>query len=419
MNETRITRIINNHIRSAVIMPCTILILPICSTLTYANVATDEYKPGNPIYDRWDQFYQIEQTDPQQASKILIELTQLTPTDLKVWKSLMYLQIKENKLEQALLSAQRASALAPEDEQLQLQQAYLLNQLHRDREALPIFQQLSQSKQADIAEKSKQAVQNLTPSSAPQSTFADVYFAPSYESRFDTGIFPLKLRYGKNLAQGQAQVYGFVSFNRDTQSTGLSHDSSAETKIFDENAVVAGLGVNYQPWRSIPMRLYAEVGGSYDLIDRPEKNNAQETRSKFRESVTAGVTGYQEWYANPSVENRHILNDYFTDFYGNLATYSREDYNVIGDFRLRSGLNLYRGDVGTVQGYFKVHALADSEGENYNNLVEIGPGIAWQPFNYMPIKFRLERLHGWYLKDSSNPDTYNNTRVEMVLYKDF
>ena len=66
------------------------------------------YKPGNPIYDRWDQFYKIEQSQPENAEKILIELGQLTPQDIKVWKSLTYLQIRLNKQNEAIQSVRKA-----------------------------------------------------------------------------------------------------------------------------------------------------------------------------------------------------------------------------------------------------------------------------------------------------------------------
>jgi hypothetical protein len=177
----------------------------------------------------------------------------------------------------------------------------------------------------------------------------------------------------------------FLNLNRDTKSKG-----GVRPEIIDENAVTVGVGANYQPWQSIPIRAYLEVGGSYDLIDR--------NRDKFRESVVGGVTGYQEWYANPTIEHRTVWNDYFTDLYGNVASYSREDYNVIADLRLRSGFNVYRGEAGTVQAYGKLHTLADSKGENYNNLFEYGVGVAWQPFNYVPVKLRVERLYGDYFK---------------------
>ncbi|ENX20713.1 hypothetical protein F892_02736 [Acinetobacter vivianii] len=365
------------------------------------------YKPGNPIYDRWDKFYKIEQSQPEEAEKILIELGQLTPQDIKVWKSLTYLQIRLNKQNEAIQSVRKAEQLAPQDEQLKLQEAYLLNQQKRNKEALVIFKDLSASSDPEMASKAQQAVQNLSASAVP-STFKDVYFAPSYESRYDDFIFPLKMRYGKNLDNGRAQVYGFVNLNRDTKSKG-----GVRPEIIDENAVTVGVGANYQPWLSIPVRAYLEVGGSYDLIDR--------NRDKFRESVVGGVTGYQEWYANPAVEQRTIWNDYFTDLYGNVASYSREDYNVIADLRLRSGFNVYRGEAGTVQAYGKLHTLADSEGENYNNLFEYGAGVAWQPFNYVPVKLRVERLYGRYFKDAlaDGTDTYNNTRTELVFYKSF
>lgn len=365
------------------------------------------YKPGNPIYDRWDKFYKIEQSQPRDAEKILLELGQLTPLDIKVWKSLTYLQIRLNKHDEAIQSVRKAEQLAPEDDQLKLQEGYLLNQQKRNKEALVIFKGLSTSSDTEIATKAQQAVQNLSGSSVP-ATFKDVYFALSYESRYDDFIFPLKMRYGKNLEGGRAQVYGFVNLNRDTKSKG-----GVRPEIIDENAVTIGVGANYQPWQSIPVRAYLEVGGSYDLIDR--------NRDKFRESVVGGVTGYQEWYANPAIEQRTVWNDYFTDLYGNVASYSREDYNVIADLRLRSGFNLYRGEAGTVQAYGKLHTLADSKGENYNNLFEYGAGVAWQPFNYMPVKLRVERLYGHYFKDAlaDGTENYNNTRTELVFYKDF
>ncbi len=387
------------------------LILPVqqgmCAEPDFVKEGDAAYKPGNPIYDRWDKFYKIEQSQPQEAEKILIELGQLTPQDIKVWKSLTYLQIRLNKQNEAIQSVRKAEQLAPQDEQLKLQEAYLLNQQKRNKEALVIFKDLSASSDPEMASKAQQAVRNLSASAVP-STFKDVYFAPSYESRYDDFIFPLKMRYGKNLDNGRAQVYGFVNLNRDTKSKG-----GVRPEIIDENAVTVGVGANYQPWQSIPVRAYLEVGGSYDLIDR--------NRDKFRESVVGGVTGYQEWYANPAAEQRSIWNDYFTDLYGNVASYSREDYNVIADLRLRSGFNLYRGETGTVQAYGKLHTLADSEGENYNNLFEYGAGVAWQPFNYVPVKLRVERLYGHYFKDAlaDGTDRYNNTRTELVFYKSF
>ncbi|MBJ9720777.1 hypothetical protein I5515_03060 [Acinetobacter calcoaceticus] len=376
------------------------------TTFAQENVS-QEYKPGNPIYDKWDQFYKIEKTQPENAEKILLELGEMTPTDIKVWKSLTYLQIRIGKQDAALQSLRKAEALEPTDDTLKLQEAYLLNSQKKNKEALVIFKDLTQSKDTDIANKATQAVKNLSGGEV-KPYFGDIYFAPSYESRYDDVIFPLKVRYGKNIDNGRAQVYGFLNLNRDTKSQG-----GVRPEIIDENAVTLGVGANYQPWTSIPVRAYVEVGGSYDLIDR--------NRKKFRESVVGGVTGYQEWNSQNNCDTALCFNNYFSDLYGNVATYSREDYNVIGDLRLRTGLNVYKGETGTVQAYLKLHGLADSKDEYYNNLFEYGPGISWQPFNYQPIKLRVERLYGNYFKDVpvNTKDHYNNTRVELVFYKDF
>ncbi|WP_307878506.1 tetratricopeptide repeat protein [Acinetobacter seifertii] len=404
----RNSKTINSITHSILLMGVVIssTVVSVCSVYAQDPV-TSEYKPGNLIYDKWDRFYKIEQSQPQEAEKILVELSKLTPTDIKVWKSLTYLQIRLEKRDEALQSLRQARALAPQDDTLKLQEAYLLNQQKKNRNALVLFKELTSSSDPAIAAKATQAVKNLSGGEV-KPYFGDIYFAPSYESRYDDVIFPLKVRYGKNIDNGRAQAYGFLNLNRDTKSQG-----GVRPEIIDENAVTLGVGANYQPWTSIPIRAYVEVGGSYDLIDR--------NRKKFRESVVGGVTGYQEWYSHSNCNHTLCLDNYFTDLYGNVATYSREDYNVIGDLRLRTGLNLYKGDNGTVQAYVKLHGLADSKNEYYNNLFEYGPGISWQPFNYQPIKLRVERLYGNYFKDVpvNTKDHYNNTRVELVFYKDF
>jgi hypothetical protein len=155
-----------------------------------------------------------------------------------------------------------------------------------------------------------------------------------------------------------------LSANRDTRSTG-----GACPEIIDQNAAILGVGANYRPWEW-PIYLYLEVGGSYDLIDL--------NRDKFRESINFGLAGYQEWYWH-NTETTHTpkqnQNQYFAELYGNAASYSREDYNVIGDLRLRTGWNMNRDHFGNVQAYLKLHTINDSNNEFYNNLAELGPEL--------------------------------------------
>lgn len=389
--------------------------LPVTAQKLWANTDVQvALQPGDPIYDLWDQFYKLEKTQSTQAEQVLLQLSQKTPQDIRVWKSLTYLQINLKKPEAALVSLEKARALAPNDEELTLQHAYLLNSLGRNDQALVIFKQLQNSKDAKTREIASQAVQNLQGSTAGDADlyFADIYFSPSYEDRFGMGLFPLKIRAGRYFGEGQqGQAYGFASINRDTQSEGNTNPEilGSNALIYDENAAVLGLGVSYQPWLNLPIRAYAEVGGSYDLIDR--------NRSKFRESIVAGATGYQEWYMKDICADQKCPN-WYSDLYGNIASYSREDYAILSDLRLRSGVNF---DKVGIKLYGKFHAINDTAHEYYNNLVEAGPGISWQPTKSFPMTLSVEKLYGKYVTGTptSVKDTYDNTRIELTIYYGF
>ncbi|MFX9343925.1 hypothetical protein ABTO59_19215, partial [Acinetobacter baumannii] len=77
-------------------------------------------------------------------------------------KSLTYLQIRLEKRDEALQSLRQARALAPHDDTLKLQEAYLLNQQKKDRDALVLFKELTSSSDPAIAAKATQAVKNLS-----------------------------------------------------------------------------------------------------------------------------------------------------------------------------------------------------------------------------------------------------------------
>ncbi|WP_373865811.1 tetratricopeptide repeat protein, partial [Acinetobacter nosocomialis] len=154
----------NSITHSILLMGAVISSLTVVSmSSVYAqDQVNSEYKPGNLIYDKWDRFYKIEQAQPQEAEKILVELSKLTPTDIKVWKSLTYLQIRLEKRDEALQSLRQARALAPQDDTLKLQEAYLLNQQKKDRDALVLFKELTSSSDPAIAAKATKAVTNLS-----------------------------------------------------------------------------------------------------------------------------------------------------------------------------------------------------------------------------------------------------------------
>ncbi len=381
----------------------------------FSQLSAAAYQPGDPEYDFWAQFYDAEKNHPAQAESYLLKLAELTPAKPEVWKSLTYLRLREGRKPEALDALRKARALQPGDEQLALQEAYLLNDLGRNEESLAAFEKLAKSSDAKVAATACQAIVNIRPLLTRQLKapyFADVYASPSYESRFDDVVVPLKLRAGRYFGpDNRGQAYGFVSANRDSQSKG-----GARPEIFDENAAVVGVGANYRPFARVPVLAYLEVGGSYDLIDRG--------RSRFRESVVAGLTGFQEWGDTSSYCGDRCETPFtpYADLYGNVATYSREDYNVLADLRLRFGLNLVKSPAGRLQGYLKLHGVNDTDRVFYNNIIEYGPGLAWHFPTSFPLVLRVESLSGQYLSGAGTPgakDNYHNNRVELTFYKSF
>lgn len=393
---------------------CSLMSLSAVQFVNANPVEQSQVPMDTAVYPLWENYYKIEKSDPQQAEQMLLQISQITPNDVRVWKSLTYLRINQKNNQGALDSIVKARALAPQDESLTLQQAYLLNGLERNAEALELFKSVRDSTNPDTKATAEQAVKNLQGSNDQSGSrvFADVYFSPSYEGRFDLGLFPLKARAGRYFGEGQqGQLYGFASINRDTRSSGNTNPEvlGSNAVIYDDNAAIVGVGVSYQPWLQLPVRAYAEVGGSYDLIDRD--------RSKFRESINAGLTGYQEWNSDQWCEQAACPN-WHTDAYGNIATYSREDYSVLADMRVRTGLGFANN---SVQLYGKFHSINDTAHRYYNNFAEAGPGVSWKPFAQFPMTLRVEQLYGKYVTSTPTDvkDTFNNTRVELTIYQGF
>jgi len=130
-------------------------------------------------YILWEQYYQVEQKDLEQATQLLQQISQKSPRDPKVWKTWTYLEMRKNNNPEALIYIDRTLELTPDDEQLLLQKAYLLNAAQRNPEALEIFKKLQSSSNPETAAKAQQAVLNLngTTSGQTKNTFADIYFS--------------------------------------------------------------------------------------------------------------------------------------------------------------------------------------------------------------------------------------------------
>ncbi len=56
-------------------------------------------------------FIKLKKTQPENAEKLLLELGEMTPQDIKVWKSLTYLQIRLRKQDAALQSLRKSRGI--------------------------------------------------------------------------------------------------------------------------------------------------------------------------------------------------------------------------------------------------------------------------------------------------------------------
>jgi len=373
-------------------------------------------QPGNAVYERWDRFYKVQEQDAAEGERLLREILQVTPGDAQAWLSLGYLLQRQGREAEALDAFKQAAKIRPDDEDLQLQIAYTEASLDQVKAAKARFEDLSYSSDKRIAQISCLAAQNLAlPSQKllPDPYFGEIATNPSYESRFDYGLFPAKARLGRTFGPNQrGEVYLYGDVNYDTRSEG-----GEAPIIFNENTAGAGIGANYRPFEEVPLTVFGEVGASYDLLFRD--------RNRWRADVTVGAAMFSAHGDNrqwcPGDELFPLTA--FADVGGTLGTYSREDWNGILQTDARAGLNLLRSKYGTIQGYGLVRVGADTNQDFFNNFVEFGPGLAYRFPTDIPLTLRVENRTGYYFPTdrANNPydPLYNNTRVELGLFYRF
>lgn len=361
----------------------------------------------------WDEFSVNENVDDDEAFSVLERIIGKDPSNIRALKSATYLKLRQGKTNDALTFTDKVLAVSPDDEGFRLQKAYLLNQLGRNEEALVIFDSLKEAKDKSIADAACTASKNLSTGSASRLKkpfFSDIYASPSYESRSGAAIIPIKARAGRYYNDDKGQVYGFATFNRDTKSSG-----GERPEIIDENAFIVGVGINHRLGTTLPITAYAEVGGSYDLIDRD--------RSKLQNFVVVGAATYKEWGDNRAVCRSGCVYpmSFHADFYGNVAAYSRNDYNIVADLRYRPGFNVVKSPLGITKVYWKFKSVHDTDKEFFNNVFETGPGVSFTFHKHLPIAIRFESVKAFYLGDKApNGDSgFKNNRVEVTYYKSF
>jgi len=290
---------------------------------------------------------------------------------------------------------------------------YVLESLGRQTEAYiefeKAFEQASTHEEKEKIYKSLANLYTFRTKVLPSPFFADLYYSPLYENRFENTINTLNARLGVVVeSTHEWEVYLGTRFNKDKKSIGGSAPA-----IYSDNAVIYALGMSVKPVIEIPVKFYIEAGYGHDVTPRNRPPNQKDFRW--------GANFFQNWGATPvysdgiSFPFKHV-----GDTQGDMSYYTRYNNNWIGTFRLREGLRVMTYKSASIDLYAKGQFLFDTNKEFYNNLYELGPGIALQPTNLVNFIIRAERIWGRYIKvNSSSPNPYGKKYHAVSILAEF
>lgn len=341
-----------------------------------------------------NEYYDLKDKNRTLAKQRLEQMLIRYPSNSTMHLEMGYLLDDEKQKGAALRQFQMAAQLNPGDYQTKLQVGYDLDELGRSQEARKWFIEAAASADPAIRSKAQTALASFASTKnlgKAGQRFTEIYTEPYYSSRFSEGVFPIQARIGQNIDE-KTKVYFSIRATRDTRTKG-----GANPQIYDDNALIAGVGVMRQ--LNPNLSSYAEAGVGYDLINM----NRPQTRPDLR----GGLIYYKDWHRDASPGQNT------GDIYGDAGYYSRY-HNLIGDLRVRDGVNVFSRGLSRVNIYLKGEVFADTERLYYNNRLEVGPGISYIPNVNHDLSIRLEALKGRYLgsfADNPYPSNYHDVRL--------
>ncbi|MGE5146829.1 MAG: tetratricopeptide repeat protein [Candidatus Eiseniibacteriota bacterium] len=387
-----------------------------------------------------NRYYQLRQSDPAAARAALERAVASGPGDQRALLELGYLDLSAEHWQAALDAFTRALAVGPETPALHKQIAYLLVRLERPAEALAHFFRaealgdrdpaagmqaaylqdglgqkhaarerfaaLERSDDPKVRKDACRALSNLRGYEAPalpQPLFAELDAEPFWQTQSSLGVGALTGRAGVVVERAhELEVYGSARYTQDDRS-GVR---DAGPIIYYDNVAVFAGGIRGKPVPQIPVSLFVEGGAAYDLIDRES--------TRWREDLRGGALVYWGWGLESACPGglsfpfRPVV-----DVYGEMVYYSRYQ-DGIGVLRVRPGLRLVETDDWALDGYVKLFGGLDTQGETFNNLIEVGPGIV---ITHQRSGLRLRNeFTGRFFTDGTSDSTY---RVQLEYFVRF
>lgn len=243
-----------------------------------------------------------------------------------------------------------------------------------------------------------------------------LYAAAFYDTRWDGWFLQSYLQHGYFLTDDRKfSLYGIGWLTADSRSTG----AGTLPVIISDNVFLLGAGVRYRPVRWLWFD--AQEGIAFDLIER---NGSKEVRNDFRLVATAGNGIYPEFRVHDDFQAPLSL---MADCFASAGYYSRYE-NFIAYLQGRVGARAGEISRMFVDVYLRGDMALDGNGDFYNNVYEIGPGLRFTPDPDWGLFFLAEYRRGFYADYTEEmrqeralyyPAQYDAWRFYIVLDRDF
>ncbi|WP_133127753.1 tetratricopeptide repeat protein [Legionella nagasakiensis] len=360
-----------------------------------------------------NKYYEIREKNPVVSSRIFKQVIDEQPDHIQALKEAGYAAIRKGHTIEAINYFTKAYDQSDEPS-LAMQLAYLYDQINNKPAAYQYFRLASRSLNTKLSFAAKNALTMLggqQTKALPPPYFSEIYFNPFTQSRFGLTVTPFVFRIGiEQHNPMQSKTYLFFRRTDDNRSENLGEIS----QIYEDNVQIMGIGGQITPFRGLPIVGFIETGAAYDLVYRD--------RNRWRGDLRGGFMYYQEYGARPAYFDKlQISSCYYSDWYADAIYFSRYNNNVIGLIRTHQGMRLLQYHSSMLNLYMTGRVIADTRREFFNNLAEIGPGIAFVPSNRFNLQLRFEHIKGAYLPvggASVNPygKYYSNNLVQLHFY---
>lgn len=376
--------------------------LLLAAALPTAALADDEIR----ITELLNVYYSaVAEGDHDRGRNALHAILDLDPDHPVAWRGLGYdYQRRGMRVE----AAKAFLRLSDDDSYMAMAAGYEFDAAGRRRDAHHAFRKAAESRNPDIYPSACRAAAATTwfrrqPLPAPY--YIDVYSASTWIERFSNTFFETTVRAGRTLPSlDSVSAYLMLEHNDDLRST----TAGDVPQIFSDTFIGFGAGVDWRPGFAPGTRFFVETALNRDLLDR--------NRDRTRVDTSVGGAYYGAWgEITRCAMDAEMPMTHFGDLYVS-AIYRSRLSNTLGQATLRQGLNLFNYRYTLVGAYARVNLLADSDGEFFNNLVEIGPGISWRPHTGYPLELRGEYLRGYYTRGTGTGDgNYGTFRIQAII----